>query len=617
MDLPGVHTDLPEDPGEAAIARALIDASAGRWQLWFGLQRNNNEMDGLVMAPDIGCFCIEVKAWRVPSIREYSDDHVVTGSGRKIHPLKQAQIAMHGLMSHLDDRGIAKSGKPFFYATAALPFIRRAEMYDACGDEFSRHFEGMLFAEDVADPDEVAKRLRAIGDNPPLGVSRHRHVPRADQIEAVASILNRRVVLPHRPQAEGMADVFRRIHAAAKKAPPVHLDADRPKTTAERRAALLQPGTSLRDGVSRVVFHGKAGTGKTTELLKVALAHALEGRLTLVCCYTKVLASELRARMAGLPGFAEAASSLLVVDLGQLGDTAEDRVAFGGFQTLCVDEAQDVSEEDFGSLRALAAPEAEWFLSDSPEQAIYNQRSAFMDEAVQIARSNGTWETKRMNRRSGIAERLIADAALEIAPDTTKVETWVREHPVKTSEVVRDEDQGAFELDMATEVLGSMPDLVWLPATPGWESRVSAYENLIRDEVAIAARSGRPLDLAILTARVDGMSDEMKKVRLALTRVGVPWLDQVDSSNRRRSVSSGEVRLSTVHSIRGVEAERVLLLDLEGLEAMPPDARPALLNIALSRARAGTRVVLRPMQTLPGTYRAFVEELVEEYTASI
>lgn len=618
MTLPGVHTEMPADPGEASVARALVDASAGKWNLWFGLQRNHNEMDALVLATGLGCFCVEVKAWKLRSIREYSDDEVITGSGPHRHPLKQAQIAMHGLMSHLDERGISRGDKPYFYPTAALPFISRSEMYEHCGDEFGRHFEGMIFREDLADADTLVKRLATIGDDPALGASRGRKIPRPSQTQAVTQILNRRVVLHHRPQTKDVVETFQQIHRAALAPTPAKAKQNRRLTAAERRADLLRPGASVRDGVSRVVFHGKAGTGKTTELLKVALAHALEGRLTLVCCYTKVLASELRARMAHLPGFSEAADSLLVVDMGQLGShTEEQGVVLQGFQTICVDEAQDVAQDKFEALVALAAEDAEWFLSDSPDQAIFDQRSSFMNDAVEIARRNGTWEQKRVNLRSGVAQRLIADAALEISPDASKVEEWVRAHPVKTTSLPEAAPQGALELELETEVLGTLPDLVWLPGESGWGPRVSAYEDLLREEVARAQRQHRSLDLAIVSLRRDDMKDEWKKVKAALTRLGLKWLDQVDDAYRRRSPGDGEVRLSTIHSIRGVDAERVLLLDLEGIEVMPTDVRPALLNIALSRSRSGTRVILRPMPTVVGSHRAFVEELVEEYLANV
>ena len=512
MNLPHVHTRLPDEPGEAAVARGLVEASGGKWSLWFGLQRNNNEMDALVVAPDLGCFCIEVKAWKLSSIREYSDDEVTTGSGVHRHPLKQAQIAMHGLMSHLDERGISKANKPYFYATAALPFIARSEMFDVCGDEFSRHFEGMLFREDLSDPGVLSKRLTLIGDHPPLGASPRRHVPRPSQIEAVEQILNRRVVLAHRPQAPDVVEAFKKIHKASLVEPPRKSEvSSRPRTASERRADLLRPGASIRDGVSRVVFHGKAGTGKTTDLLKIALAHALDGRLTLVCCYTKVLASELRARMAVLPGFENAAASLLVVDMGQLGDRDEDQVGFGGFQTICVDEAQDVAQDKFAALAALAADDAEWFLSDSPDQAIFDQRSSFVDQAVEIARRNGTWEPKRVNLRSGVADRLIADAALEISPDTALIAAWVQSHPIKTTTLSDEATQGSLDLDIETEVLGSIPDLVWLPSSSGWGPRVAAYEEILRSEVDLARARGpgcRPCDRVTASRRHERRVEE-------------------------------------------------------------------------------------------------------------
>lgn len=618
MSLPGVHTAVPDMPGEDVVARALIDASAGRWSLWFNLQRGSmREMDDLVLAPELGCFCIEVKNWLLGSIQTYSDDEILTGSGTHEHPLKQALTSQHGLMSHLDQRGVEKSDTPYFYTTAAFPRIQRAEMYEACGDKYSSHFEGMLFRDDLGDPDATRKRLMMIGENAAINPTRRRHVPRGHQVEAVVRILNDKVVLRHRPIDPSVRAMFAKIHDA--KVPDLQEDTavnPHPIAAKERRAALQRPGVSIRNGVSRVVFHGKPGTGKTTELLKVALGHSLEGRRTLVCCYNKVLASDLRARIATLPEFVDARESLLIADMGQLGlDVSEDGLGADLYQTICVDEAQDFEQEQFERLSELAAADAEWFMSDSPGQSLYGTRSAFIDDAVTTAHANSTWEQLRVNRRAGVADRLVADAALEIAPEVSAIPRWVEDHPIRTTSSQASDAQGPLDLDLAEEMAGHLPDLSFLTAGASWWERVDDYERVLRQEFD-QFRGRDAIDLAVVVVRREATSDEMKKVKKALERIGVPYLDQIEYANRRLSLVAGEVRLSTVHSIRGVDADRVLLLDLEGLEGIAQN-REALLNIALSRARSGTRILMRPNDAAVGSHRAFVEGLVKAYAESV
>jgi hypothetical protein len=122
--------------------------------------------------------------------------------------------------------------------------------------------------------------------------------------------------------------------------------------------------------------------------------------------------------------------------------------------------------------------------------------------------------------------------------------------------------------------------------------------------------------LAVVVIRRDGTGDEVKKVKKALERLDLPYVDQIDTANRRRSLAAGEVRLCTAHSMRGVDAERVVLLDIEGMEGISEKRQP-LLNIALSRARKGTRIVLRPVEAQAGSHRMFVEELVAAYSRSL
>lgn len=48
-------------------------------------------------------------------------------------------------------------------------------------------------------------------------------------------------------------------------------------------------------------------------------------------------------------------------------------------------------------------------------------------------------------------------------------------------------------------------------------------------------------------------------VRQALDNLGVPYLDQVETANRRKRLEPGHVRLVTVHSSRGLQATRTIL----------------------------------------------------------
>lgn len=74
------------------------------------------------------------------------------------------------------------------------------------------------------------------------------------------------------------------------------------------------------------------------------------------------------------------------------------------------------------------------------------------------------------------------------------------------------------------------------------------------------------------------------------------------------------VRLVTIHSARGIEASRVVILGMDkGISAVPAHLRNSRImsHIALSRGQIGTTIVALDDATNP--FLTFIEELAEAY----
>jgi superfamily I DNA/RNA helicase len=113
----------------------------------------------------------------------------------------------------------------------------------------------------------------------------------------------------------------------------------------------------------------------------------------------------------------------------------------------------------------------------------------------------------------------------------------------------------------------------------------------------------------------DNKSGEPDLAREALSILGVPVHDQVGTMGRGRSVPEDHVRLVTIHSARGIEAARVVILGMDqGVSAAPNHLRNSrvMSHIALSRGQHGTTIVA--LEDSANPFISFIEELGRLYS---
>lgn len=149
-------------------------------------------------------------------------------------------------------------------------------------------------------------------------------------------------------------------------------------------------------------------------------------------------------------------------------------------------------------------------------------------------------------------------------------------------------------------------------------AKLEIYVSTIFEELEKLAMEGNRRDLAIICARSDERSFEPRLAREALRILGVPVHDQVDTAQRGTVVPQGHVRLTTIHSARGIEASRVVLLDLaRGISADDAHLQNSriMCYIALSRAQRATTIVVPDSSKNP--YVTFIEKLNEAYSRAM
>lgn len=597
-----LHTQLPGGKGHAGeryFAEKLIELGDARSHVWAGvdyLPGGVPDLDVVFLHEEIGTFNIEVKAVSLEMIEDFGLNVCqIKDRSASHHPVAQAGVAQIGLRNYLGS--VSKARPPFFFATAAFPKITRASMLNRFDSPQLRlQIDGMVFSDDLESSNLLWKRLLSIRQSPPRGKSPKDPVPKRDQVSALIAALDPGAQPKATAADRARGEVLTRQVGAPGRRPS-------PSTAAGR---YLVPGSR-----APVVFRGAPGTGKTVQLQEIAVAHARAGRPVLFTCYNKVLASTLRGIMSTQRLGDEVDRRVVVTHVDELrAQLADDELeAFSGlFGTICVDEAQDMTDESFDFLKALAGPDAEWFLADGVGQELYGDGSAFLENA----RNAGIVENLRRNYRNSTAAFLVAQAVFEHGPDESAVARWVADRPLRAAP----SDDEMFDLPELAPG-GELPEIIRLgvPVGQGWrDAKLDGYVAVFHQVLERLASEGRRRDLAVLCARRDEKSAEPDLARRALAVLGVPIHDQIDPTQRGLAVPEGAVRLCTIHSSRGIEAARTVILDFDhGISTKPEMAQNSRIMsyIALSRGQLGTTIVA--LDDAQNPYLTFVESLVQEY----
>lgn len=313
---------------------------------WWGISRTGAELDGeadfVVAHPDKGVLFLEVKGGLVihdPKTSDWTSKDRFGVTHRIKDPMQQALKSKHELLKK-------------FRATQGWPAqrvrMRHGVVLPDCDPKTTDVVGGyeqqlFCFATEVRDRlgDWVEDRLAShVGDQHDIEIG---------------------------PGAKGVSAIDTTIAAPARLTVPMHreLDADMALQDALLTGAQLQ-AVMFIDAFPRVVVEGGAGTGKTLIACELAIRSSRAGRRALLCCLSEALAVSLRRRIGELPG-------LTIKTLAETRVAASD-ARLGRFDTVIVDEGQDVDWGDWDLLeKCLEADSRLRVLFDS-NQAVYRAR---------------------------------------------------------------------------------------------------------------------------------------------------------------------------------------------------------------------------------------------------
>ena len=589
--MPTVHTALPENIpgryGEWVTADWLSQVSGNDLHLWFGVNYLEAVGDIDILLGDLRCgmWAIEVKGFSLPQISAYSRDTITYGSTdsrTEKHPSRKAHSEAQRLSSWLRKR-VDHRDLPWVHSAAWWPNIQRSEWNEAFqhSPEAMSDAKSMMFADEMASEETFFDFLRKLGPNPLFGTPPPKAVfQQTDRYVGIVSLLD----------------------APAQQVRPVFPSILRPGAPSAAKENYDQKKTRIT---------GKPGTGKTVKLLEYGEHHLAQGRRVLYTSFNKTLPSEIRRELGSRRALAQS-SEFLAMDIYQLVEylikgiekyaqasgnpipkssdyeeyfrNGRNLIEAEGniekFDVVLIDEAQDFPDYGVELLETLARADAWWVVAEGPGQELYppyepsqKLRAIMKDSVVRTLRRNFRQSPQAYLVYQSF-DLLLEKSNFEAGRSAAhaKLNEWLGQIK-KSSDAF---DQLEFDFDLAEE-----------RAVISLDSSSSVIEGIQKNILApMAAHSGPTSSLIIAPHRE---SSDMGEVRRFLTEKNLPYLDLVNEKNRRVDPTPTSIRLSTVHSARGLTADYVYVLDFDRICTWHGRGRQ-LATIALSRARARTTV---------------------------
>ena len=524
-------------------------------------RQKEGEIDFLIVAPGLGVLALEVKGCHELHRSEGLWYYGADAAGDPRGPFKQASEAMHSVRARLCKHRPHLLGVLFQSAVCFpfLPFTEPSEEWQPW---------------QVVDAGKL--EARSIGDCILAVLAQAR--------ERTASLhqtwFDAAAAEPTTAQCDEIVRVLR----------PDYESYESPKSRAQRTDEEIRYYTELQFDaldhmrrMSRVVFDGPAGTGKTLLALEAARRAHASGRRALLLCFNRPLAEWLREQAAGVAETTTVSDHMVraagipsgspQLEGGRdFWDVELPRLACDGlierppdYDELIVDEAQDVLRHQFLDVLDLSLgggiQNGTWrVFGDFGHQAIYGDSvdlDAFRDGA---GGGCGVYELDE-NCRNSPAVAALACSGGGIAAGYARV--------------LRADD-------------GEAPSVrFYAGAAQQRELLCAALERL-----ASAGFTGP--QVAVLSTRSDAHC-------MAATLDGQPWRDRVVPLVREGphgpvvDLHSGRTRYASVHRFKGLEARAVVLTDVDRLD------RPRERDLFyIGATRATQRLIVLAHESLRG-----------------
>jgi hypothetical protein len=618
-----IHTAIPDKIqghiGEHNLANHLVGLNGLDAELWFGVDYlpNVRDIDLILFHKQAGLYLIEVKAVELDAIATFDlKNFRLKPNLERKHPQEQIRIAQINLKTYIQDwSNIAKKPKnvPFMQTSIIWPLISRSDWNARFTDPQIRKLsESMLFKDDIRSTRNLVDALqmlwvKPLGPVPPQNC-RGEHIG-----------------------MDNLRESTRTSEYKVEFSPVEKQEISRSVSQSKDYASKYPAGPQYQ-----VSFEGAPGTGKTTILREIALAHATAGGNVLHICFNKTLAADQVREYQYLNksdfGFIDVRDewafyksiepSVVISQKDQLLEilkkTLQAREAreIVYYDTIILDESQDCSENIFQALQLVARPNASWFIAYGSGQELHNISSNGSATAPWLQEWFNTAERNTLRRsfRNSTRAFLMSQAFWEKFPDIENAKKWILEKITKNPTT-----ESTWELDLNLPT--SKND--FRITTLGTDYH-AALKNLILESLEDARNAGRGGDLLIVvgyprsgpnTEEFSSYAEVLEVANEISEEIGIEVFDLYPEENRRKITKLESIRIAHYQIVRGLSASHVILLDLQALEKWCEEKNswggPPLRNlgnIALSRSKVSTTIASRSGAISATT--SFLQELL-------
>jgi len=604
------HTGLPSNEkgryGEYRTAKWLSEIEGENLNLWFGVNYLDavGDIDQLIGDSRVGLWVIEVKGHSLDQILGYSRENVeFQREGVQKNPGRKAQLEAQRLSTWLKTH-ISDSKIPWVHSAVWWPNIFRDDWTKAFAHSQSAMSDAdlMLFTDEMDSESALVSRLTEISGRPLFGAP----PPRAALVET-----------------DSYLSIVSHLEAPSRMISPILPTVTRPGSESKVEEDLEE---------TRVRLVGKPGTGKTVKLLEYGLNSLAKGRRVLYTCYNKALSSEIRRELHQTVS-KTATSEFIAMDIFQLSKYLENGleqnsqrfrkpqskkfVDYRGvfetrvktvmeagelekFDLVLIDEAQDFPDYGVKLLQRLCGPDTSWVVADGQGQELYPPYEP-SDTLVKEMQTAVTRKLLRNFRQSPQAylvyqsfDLLMDRSTLDVGRRAAQqqLKTWLEQTKGKQDKFM----QLGFDFDIETRGAQILID-------DSSDLEAALDRNLIQP------MASHPGEVDALVIAPSEKSQEVDLIRGYLNKQGLPFQDLFNSDNRRKNPGASSIRLSTIHSARGLTADVVCVINFDSacnFNRTVPRGRQ-LATIALSRARTRTAVLSAGN---PGVYTENLRALI-------
>lgn len=576
-----------------AIARQLEDD----YTVWHNIpiMGSGREPDFVILHPQRGLLILEVKDWRLNTIRDANPMQVELQTERGlvsvVHPLSQARayamevhylFEKHSELCHPDGPHKGKVILPWGWG-AALTHIKRSDVEG--NSNFHSVFEPakVLLADDLAeDVNPMAFQERLWG----MFIVHWRPALTLPQLSLVRGLLfpelrlGEQQALPLEPSIPAL--VVRDV---------LHV------------MDLQQEAIARTLGEGHRLIHGPAGSGKTMLLIFRAVqlqTAARPDKPILVLCYNKALADRIDAilRLKGVGPSVQVRTfhswALELVNTYQLGRVdhlkgdklfeavsrlacdgiAAARVPPGQYMALLIDEAHDLADDWIAAAVKMVDPATKSLLVLYDDaQSIYQKQRRKLSFAKLGVEARGRTEILKINYRN---TREVLALALECA------------RPILQAREPTDGDDVPLVLPDSAGRSGAMPMFRRFNSV---HTELRSVVDKVKDHLA----EGRRLRDIVVISR---QWWPLERLQGLLGDAGVPAA--LTKSHRRGEKQHDEaVTLTTLHSSKGLEFPVVLLISLNLLDAREEQYAEELRLLYVGMTRATHELYLTASEPSP------------------